>query len=462
MTSTPEKKSYPKKNNKSQSRASKTQISAARRASLNTLKQVFGGQSLSAVEYIDRLEDKRDRGLANEIVNGVLRWRWQLEFFTSKLLSKALKKKDLDVQLVLLMALYELKECRAPGYAIINDAVELVRAPSGKGAGKKWAAGLVNAVLRRFTREKEELVAGIKDGQAIYSHPRWLLEKIKADWPKNWTHILDENNQRPVFWLRVNQLQYSAAEYQALLTKSEIDCSTSALASHALKLSQGIDVRTLPGFYEGSVSVQDVGAQLTSQLLDVSENDRVLDLCAAPGGKTCHLLERYDSIERIVAVELESKRMVRVSENLDRLKLASRAELVVADARDYQQWWNGDSFNRILIDAPCSASGVIRRHPDIKTLRRDTDIAPLTEIQSEILIAAWQMLAPGGELLYVTCSVFKDENQNQMQHFLSQNDDAVEVEIKADWGKACDFGRQLLPGESGADGFYFCRLKKQC
>lgn len=440
----------------------KARVSIARQAALKALKQVFSGQSLSAVQQgtIDVLEDTRDRGLANEIINGVLRWRWQLEFFVSCLLTKPLKQKDSDVQLLLLMALYELKECRAPDYAIINDAVELVRTPGGKGAGKKWAAGMVNAVLRRFTREKEELIASINDVQVLYSHPRWILEKIKTDWPENWAQILHANNQRPAFWLRVNQILYSTEQYQKLLADNEIESHFSALTDHALKLTRGIDVRLLPGFADGAVSVQDAGAQLTAALLNVADHAQVLDLCAAPGGKTCHLLERYNDIDKIFAVELEQQRMQRVSENLQRLKLESRAELIVADAREYKQWWSGDQFDRILIDAPCSASGVIRRHPDIKTLRRESDITPLVKLQAEILASAWQMLAPGGELLYVTCSVFKDENQNQIHGFLSQNTDANEIQINAGWGTSCEYGRQLLPGELDADGFYFCRLKK--
>ncbi|VAW53433.1 16S rRNA (cytosine(967)-C(5))-methyltransferase [hydrothermal vent metagenome] len=439
----------------------KAKVSVARQAALKTLKQVFSGQSLSAIQArtIDSLEDKRDRGLANEIVNGVLRWRWQLEFFTSKLLAKALKKKDIDVQLILLMALYELKECRTPDYAIINDAVELSRK-----VGKKWAAGLVNAVLRRFTREKEVLVESMRDGQAIYSHPRWILEKVKADWPKNWQQILDANNQRPAFWLRVNQKQYQSEDYQKLLTENDIESQISAfpnqVAASALKLSQGLDVRTLPGFADGAVSVQDVGAQLAAELLEVSGSKQVLDLCAAPGGKTCHLLERYDEIEKVIAVEIEESRVARVSENLQRLQFESRVELIVSDASEYQEWWSGEKFERILIDAPCSASGVIRRHPDIKTLRRESDITSLVEVQASILNAAWQMLAPGGELLYVTCSIFKDENQNQIQAFLSHNNNATETKIDADWGQVCEYGRQLLPGEFDADGFYYCRLKK--
>ncbi|MCK5396335.1 MAG: 16S rRNA (cytosine(967)-C(5))-methyltransferase RsmB [Gammaproteobacteria bacterium] len=456
-----------KKKKSKQAKGSKAKVSVARQASLKTLRQVFGGQSLSAVQQqtIDNLEDSRDRGLANEVINGVLRWRWQLEFLVSKLLSKPLKQKDIDIQLILLMALYELIECRTPDYAIINEAVELVRK-----SGKKWAASLVNAVLRRFTREKEKLLSSIDEEQAKYSHPDWMLKKIKDDWPDDWQEILQANNQRPAFWLRVNQTQSTTTQYQTLLTEQGIDSDASSIAGHALKLVHGVDVRTLPGFNEGALSVQDVGAQLTAQLLDISDGHRVLDLCAAPGGKTCHLLERYQAIEHLVAVELDEKRMQRVSENLQRLKFldaagqGSKVELIVADARKYKDWWDGNAFDRILIDAPCSASGVIRRHPDIKTLRRESDINQLVELQSEILSSAWQILKPGGELLYVTCSVFKDENQNQIADFIEHNaviqKDAVEIKINTDWGKVCDYGRQLLPGEQDADGFYFCKLKK--
>lgn len=443
-------------NSSQKNKQKKSKVSLARQASLKTLKQVLSGKSLSAVQAqtIDVLEDKRDRGLANEVVNGVLRWRWQLEHVVSQLLAKPLKKKDGDVQLILLMALYELIECRTPDYAIINEAVELVRK-----TGKKWAASLVNAVLRRFTREKETLLTSISDDQFKYSHPLWMVEKIKQDWPEKWSQILDANNQRPAFWLRVNQRLSETSKYQTLLDENEIESELSVIAKHALKLSQGIDVRLLPGFADGVVSVQDAGAQLAAHLLDARDSDSVLDLCAAPGGKTCHILEQSSKLKRMLAVEIDERRMQRVTENLQRLKLD--AELLVADASDYRQWWDGESFDRILIDAPCSASGVIRRHPDIKSLRRETDIATLVELQYKILLSAWNMLVSGGELLYVTCSIFKDENEKQMIKFLGENSEAEEIEIIENWGVACEHGRQLFPGEQDADGFYFCRLKKK-
>jgi len=454
-----------KPDQKNSKKSKKAKVSIARQAAIKCLRQVFKGQSLSVVQVhtIDILEDQRDRGLANELVNGVLRWRWRLESFTDVLLSKPLKAKDIDIQLILLMALYELTECRTPDYAIINEAVELVRK-----SGKKWAASLVNAVLRRFTREKEKIIAGLKSDSALYSHPDWIIDLIKRDWPADWQNILQANNQRPAFWLRVNQRQYDVKQYQQLLADMERDAEVTSLADHAIKLTSGIDVKTLPGFDSGAVSVQDAGAQLSAELLNLSADQKVLDLCAAPGGKTCHILEHCDSLHELTAVELDEKRMMRVQENLQRLKLSAESipetgtdvTLIVADARDYQQWWQGELFDRILIDAPCSASGVIRRHPDIKTLRRESDIQVLVELQAEILLSAWQMLAPGGELLYVTCSIFKDENQNQIKQFLAGRSDAREIEISASWGKACDFGRQLLPGELDADGFYFCRLVK--
>jgi 16S rRNA (cytosine967-C5)-methyltransferase len=449
-----------KRSSAKKSGAKKAGVSVARQACFKALKQVFSGQSLSAVQpqSIDLLGDKRDRGLANELVNGVLRWRWQLEFLISLLLSKPLKKKDHEIQLILMMALYEITECRTPDYAIINESVELVRK-----SGKKWAASLVNAVLRRFTREKETLLAAVNENeQAKFSHPQWILDKVKNDWPQHWHEILQANNQRPAFCLRVNRRQISASDYQVLLSEQDIASELVELSADAIKLEQGIDVRLLPGFAEGMVSVQDAGAQLAALLLDIPESTdgcRVLDLCAAPGGKTCHILERHPSLQQLLAVEFDEQRMLRVSENLQRLKLT--ADLLVADARDYKQWWSGQVFDRILIDAPCSASGVIRRHPDIKTLRRADDIQPLVKLQAEILLAAWSMLAVGGELLYVTCSVFKDENEKQIDAFLANDKvDAVEVSIEADWGQACSYGRQLLPGEQDADGFYFCRLKK--
>lgn len=449
-------------NNRANNRAS-NRASAARQASLTALRQVLDGQSLSSVQrkVLDKLQDQRDRALANEIVNGVLRWRWRLDLIVSQLMSKPLKAKDSDVQLILWMALYELQECRTPDYAIINDAVELVRT-----SGRKWAASLVNAVLRRFTREQQTLLDVVDRDDARYSHPDWLLNKIKQDWPDRWQSIVDANNQRPALWLRVNRLRYSVEQYRQQLQQAGIEATPTPLCESALKLARGIDVRQLPGFAEGAVSVQDAGAQLAVELLPELAGQRVLDLCAAPGGKSCHILESNPSLQHLSLLELDEQRMLRVQENLQRLGLVGndwaddRVECITADAREYEQWWDSEPFQHILLDAPCSASGVIRRHPDIKSLRRGSDIEQLVLLQAQILEAAWQMLAVGGELLYVTCSVFKDENQSQINNFIALHDAAEEIEITADWGQPCEYGRQLLPGEQDADGFYFCRLRK--
>ena len=448
------------KNPSRKKRPSAGKISPARRAALQMLLPVFAGQSLSAVQpaVLENIEDRRDRALAGELANGVLRWRWQLAFIAGRLLSKALKAKDRDVQLVILMALYELQQGRAPDYAIINEAVELVRQGVGKGKGKQWAASMVNAVLRRFTREKETLLTAIDNDVARYSHPQWLLDMIRQDWPGQWQSILQAANMRPPLWLRVNTRQYSAAQYQALLAEHDIETTPSQLSAQALRLEQGMDVRQLPGFDKGAVSVQDAGAQLAANLLNVEAGQRVLDLCAAPGGKACHLLELHEDIE-LVAVELEEKRMQRVKENLQRLRL--EAGLKVADARDTAAWWSGKPFERIMLDAPCSATGVIRRHPDIKSLRREEDIAALQKLQAEILDAAWQTLAEGGELLYITCSILQAENARQIAAFLQRHENAQALAIDVEWGIACEHGRQLLPGEQDADGFYYCRLQKR-
>lgn len=464
--SAPRKKPAGKKSRDNKSTVRASSLSPARYAGFKALQQVFKGQSLSTVQFkiIDDLEDSRDRALAYEIINGVLRWRWRLAAYLAQCMDKALKPKDFDVQIVLMMAVYELSECRSAEYAVINQSVELVRK-----ARKRWADRLVNAVLRRFLREKEVIVADAVASEAVeYSHPQWIINKLKHDWPKHWTQILKANNQRAPIWLRVNARQSSTEAYLALLGQSELfdeaELQRSELSPQAIKISRGMDITRLPGFDSGAVSVQDAGAQLCADLLNVSAGHRLLDVCAAPGGKTCHLLETHADIAAMVAVELEAKRMQRVEDNLQRLQLFDESQscLVVADARDYRNWWQGELFDRILLDAPCSASGVIRRHPDIKSLRRDTDIAPLVKLQAEILESCWQMLKTDGELLYVTCSVFKDENQQQISCFLKQYSDAEEITLEGKaWGIACEHGRQLMPGEMDADGFYFCKLKKK-
>ena len=437
-------------------RADKTAELNARHAAISVLEAVLvKGRSLATARALvhDKLE-ARERALAMELVNGVLRWRFRLEALLAKLLSKPLRKKDADIQLVLLLALYELIELSTPDYAVVNEAVTQTRR-----VGKKWASGMVNGVLRSFIRDREALLTSIDDDDvARFSHPRWLIELLKQDWPQQTAQILDANNQRPPMWLRVNADRISVEDYIKRLDAQQIKTIRHPLAEAALKLESPMDVSRLPGFTQGLVSVQDAAAQLAAKLLGAENGERVLDLCAAPGGKTCHVLETAANIE-MTAVELEPLRMQRVQQNLDRLGL--HAELIVGDATDTQSWWDGRMFDRILVDAPCSASGVIRRHPDIKSLRHADDLDALTKIQQQILLQALSMLKPGGTLLYVTCSVLKRENEQQIAQLLSAREEAVEVAIDEIRGIACEYGRQLLPGDMGGDGFYYARLKKQ-
>ncbi len=428
----------------------------ARPAAASVLSAVLvNGRSLStAKKLIDDTLERRDRGLAMELVNGVLRWRFRLEALLTHLLSKPLRKKDHDVWLILMIALYELTELSTPDYAVVNEAVVQTRR-----IGKKWAASMVNAVLRRFIRERQKLLTTVdQDEVARFSHPRWLIDLFSDDWPDAVEQILTASNHRPPMWIRVNLSRISVEDYQQQLAAEHIESITHPLADAALKLVSPVDVSRLPGFAEGLVSVQDAAAQLAAQLIGIQGTERVLDVCAAPGGKTCHILESAVNVD-MTAVELEPSRMQKVQQNLDRLGLQAR--LLVGDASDADNWWDGQCFDRILVDAPCSATGVIRRHPDIKSLRQANDLSALTDLQQKILSQAWRMLKPGGSLLYVTCSVLKQENELQIERLLSVQSDASENVIDSSWGAACRYGRQLLPGELDGDGFYFARLKKQ-
>lgn len=404
------------------------------------------------------LTDMRDRSLATELCNGVLRWRWRLDSLLAPHLKKPIRNKDMDVLIVLLIAVYELIELDIPEYATVNEAVILI-----KSTKKIWAKGLVNAVLRNVIRNIENEERPATDDSAVYSHPPWLLELLKKDWPEQWQEIADANNQRPPLWLRVNQRQTSVLEYQKKLEAISISTSIHPDLEAALKAESKINVTELPDFKNGALSVQDAGAQFAAQLLELKEGESVLDLCAAPGGKTCHMLESSTNLNRLVAVDSVAERMLRVEENLSRLKLNtdSKVELITGDASESGSWWDGVLFDRILVDAPCSATGVIRRHPDIKSLRREEDMVTLVALQKKILAEAWKMLAPGGRLLYVTCSVLRQENESQIKQFLSAHEDAEEKSLLADVGVACEKGRQLLPGEMGMDGFYYACLTKR-
>lgn len=411
------------------------------------------GQSLTAAldNAFLTIDSVKDRAFIQALCYGVCRQFHRLDFILSQLLDKPLK--DTDVKALALVGLYQLKFMRVKPHAAVSETVLAARK-------KPWAKSLINAVLRTYLRELEGLEhKADKFPVAALSHPDWLIKQIEQDWSEQALQILQENNQQPPMALRINLSKISLEGYLQLLTEQDIAAQTVSFCPSAIILDKPVPVDLLPGFVDGSVSVQDTAAQLAAGLLNVQPGHRVLDVCAAPGGKAAHILESQAQLKELVAVDIDESRMQRVSENLQRLNL--QAKLVVGDGANPQSWWDGKPFDRILLDAPCSALGVIRRHPDIKLLRRAEDIGQLQALQQAILKAVWPLLAPGGLLLYATCSILKQENEQQVQAFLAEHGDAVELPIHADWGIAGVCGRQILTGESAMDGFYYARLSKE-
>ena len=285
-----------------------------------------------------------------------------------------------------------------------------------------------------------------------------MVAKLRHNWPGHWTTILDANNIQAPMTLRVNARRYRREDYLAELARAGIDAEATRFATMGIQLVQPVPVERLPGFADGAVSVQDEAAQLCTGLLDLAPGQRVLDACAAPGGKTCAILEACPALADVVAIDESAERLPRIEDNLARLDLD--ATLIQADAADLERWWDGRPFDRILLDVPCSATGVIRRHPDIKLLRRESDIVPLAGIQLGLLQAMWSLLAPGGRLVYATCSVFPQENHRIIQRFRTQSPEARLLEPAVDWGLDTGAGRQLLPNPNSHDGFFYAVLEK--
>ena len=410
------------------------------------------GQSLTAAleSALQSVESGKDRAFIQALCYGVCRYYHRLDFILSELLDKPIK--DLGVKALALVGLYQLKYMRVKPHAAVSETVLAARK-------KPWAKALINALLRGYLREQDSLEQKADNVQyAAVSHPDWLIKQIEQDWPQQAQQILLENNQQPPMALRVNLSRINRDSYLQQLSEEGIVAAAVDFCPSAIILDKPVAVDLLPGFAEGLVSVQDAAAQLAAGLLDVQPGHRVLDVCAAPGGKTAHILEHQPQLKELVAVDVDESRLQRVSETLQRLKLP--ATLVVGDAANPQKWWDDQLFERILLDAPCSALGVIRRHPDIKLLRRAEDIEPLQALQKNILNAVWPLLAPGGIMLYATCSILKQENEQQIDAFLAEHPDAVELPIDADWGFAGSHGRQVMTGESAMDGFYYARLGK--
>jgi len=405
---------------------------------------IYKGESLSPA-----LQDVDDP-LVRDLCYGSLRWHEPLSALLNELLTKQLKKKDKDVECLIRVGLYQIIYQKTPDHAAVGETVSAL-----KGLKKPWAKKLVNAVLRNYLRGQEKLQKIIQSQYpAKFAFPQWLLDEVKKAWPENWQDILNASNQRAPMTLRVNLTHQSRDEYLEKLQALDIEATKLEGVKTAICLAKPCNVFDLPGFEQGDVSVQDGAAQLASILLDCKDGMRVLDACAAPGGKTGHILESAKDLD-VIAVDNSETRLMRVTQNLQRLKLD--AKVVVSDVLETENYAKDKLFDRILLDAPCSATGVIRRHPDIKVLRRLSDIVELQKLQSKMLDALWKKLKPEGVLLYATCSILPQENEQQVSAFVERHDD---VEVLAIDG-AQGLGRQVFPGEKLMDGFYFSKLKKR-
>lgn len=406
-------------------------------------------------EDLKDINNSRDRGFIQELCYGVIRWYMPLKQLSAYLLKKPLSPVDQDINALILIGLYQLNYLKTSPHAAVHETVQAAR-----GFGKKWAVPLINGVLRSFQRQQVSLLKKLpKD--LHYSHPTWLVKKLKLAWPHEWQAIIIANNQAPPMSLRINLLKSTVEDYMQKLKGKDISSKLSNLSKAGIILDESTAVLKLPGFLEGEVSIQDTAAQLAAFLLMLQPGQRVLDACAAPGGKTSHILEAQPDLLSCVAVDQDALRLNKVNDNLSRLKLSdARVQLLCAKAQELKNNWKGDLFDRILLDAPCSGTGVIRRHPDIKLLRREVDIAKLAEQQYQLLTGLWPLLKTNGILLYVTCSVLPEENSDVLHRFLSRHADAKEHFIDAAWGVACPIGRQIFPQIQGPDGFYYAILHK--
>lgn len=398
----------------------------------------------------------RDRGLLKELCFGTCRRLPRLEALAQQLLKQPLKKRDQDIQALLLLGIYQLLYMRIPAHAAVGETAGAARL-----LGKEWATRVVNGCLRRLQRESEALQEQVdQDTHIALEHPAWLLTALREAWPDHWQAIATANNLPGPMTLRVNQRHNDREAYLAKLDEQGIQGHLCPHAADGITLQTPCDISTLPGFEHGDVSVQDEAAQISAALLGPAIAPRpgahVLDACCAPGGKTAHLLEQFEIA--LTAVDSDNERLARVEDTLNRLGL--KAELYHGDATD-QHWWQGTAFDAILLDAPCSGTGVIRRHPDIKKLRRQDDIPQLAKLQARLLDNLWALLNPGGTLLYATCSVLPEENANQIERFLKRTPEArVTTPTTLAWGIESGAGRQLFPQQGSHDGFFYARLEK--
>ncbi|WP_288398507.1 16S rRNA (cytosine(967)-C(5))-methyltransferase RsmB [uncultured Acinetobacter sp.] len=415
---------------------------------VSTLLKVQQGQSLSGIlhQQLNDIPD-RDRALFHELVLGTLRQWFALKAITLPLLTKPLNNET--VESCLYLGLYQVLCTRIPAHAAISETVTAT-----KQLGFHALSGIVNAILRRATRETDAFQSQLQQAHGL---PSWLYKRLKRDWPAQLDDLCQQLKHTAPLTLRINQRQIGRDAYLLKLQAQSIQARACAWSDVGIVIEQSVQITELPGYQQGWFSVQDEHAQLCASLLHDLDQKTVLDACAAPGGKTAHLLEAFKP-EQLIALDHDAKRLLRVSENISRLQLdASRLEILAVDATT---WQAPDALDCIVLDAPCSAIGVLRRHPDIRLLRQSTDIAQTVALQQQILKNLWPQLKVGGTLLYITCSILKPENEQQMQAFFAEHANASELKIEADWGIEQAYGRQLLPTSGQGDGFYYCRIKK--
>ena len=404
---------------------------------------VLNKRSLSAFNYPD---DLNDLSLIKSFVFGTIRFYHQLNDIVSGLLKHPIEKENLDIHCLMLLGAYQILHSNVAPHAIIFETVNVVN-----DLNKPWAKGLVNAILREVDRQKHLL-----QKQPHYSHPSWLVKKIKNNHPDHFEQIFANNNLQAPMGIRVHPT-YQLDDYQASLSAIGIESYQVDIAPQALVLEKAVSVFKLPDFEQGACYVQDCSAQLAAYLLNPKDGELILDACSAPGGKTTHLSELAPK-SNIVALDNDGERLKRVQQNIDRFSIKN-ITLLQGNAQT-QDWWDGKLFDKILLDAPCSATGVIRRHPDIKLLRKPKDITALVALQKDILANLWPMLKPGGILLYATCSILKSENEEQMSCFLESYENAQELKIDLDWGINTKVGKQQLPSHN-FDGFYYAKLQRR-
>ena len=437
------------------STAAAVRASAARIVS----ETVDQGRSLDELLAHDP-EEGSARGLKRSLCYGTLRWHLRLLAILKVLAERPPERLQPPLRALLEVGLYQLVSGEVAEHAAVSETVSAARA-----LGLPKAAGLVNALLRRFQRERETILRAVDRDLALRTaHPRWFVALLKEQRPEDVEAVLEANNRHPPMWLRVNRLRATPEPVIAALEAAGLTVTRHPYAADALRIDPPVDVRVLPGFAEGLLSVQDAAAQLAVELLAPQAGERILDACAAPGGKTCHVLERTGGRVELTALDRSEVRLRRVRDNLDRLGLEAR--LLVGDAAEPGGWWDGRPFDRILLDVPCSATGVIRRHPDIKVLRRAADLPALSQRQRGLLDGTWGLLRPGGLLLYTSCSVLEQENQRVVQGFADRHPEALDctAQLAAGWPPrpaGTGPGYPILPGEADMDGFYFACLRKR-